>query len=121
MSTSLLELGGLLTMGVLPALAQGFYRGGFGVDGGPGFYPGGVDGGHFASGYGMPAYAPQYVAPNFDYYSNGGHDAAPHWNTTSGPYGTFQWYGRGSMTPNLMSNSPLSTVAVAATVWDHSA
>lgn len=94
--TSVLGLGGLLTIGVLPSQAQGFYRGGFGFGGGPGYYPGGGFGGYYASGYGMPAYGPRYAAPNFNYYGNGGHDAAPHWHTTRGPYGAFQWYGTGT-------------------------
>lgn len=105
---TVLGLGGLLAIGSSPALAQGYYQGGYGYSpsygggyGARGYYGGGYVAANVNPGYGAGYGSPQYygggyAAPNFNYYGNGGHDAAPHWHTTRGPYGAFQWFGSGA-------------------------
>lgn len=72
--TSVVLLGGLLSVGTSLANAQGYGYGGG--------YPGGYSGGG-------------YAVPSYNYYGNGGHDFQPHMHTRQTPFGSYSYYGMG--------------------------
>lgn len=75
---------GLLAFGTTSAQAQGY--GGYGQ---------GYAGGGYGPSYGGGGYRGGYGVPSYNYYGNGGHDAAPHMHTKQTPFGTYSYYGVG--------------------------
>jgi hypothetical protein len=85
--------------GAAPARAHepttGYYNNGGYSNGG--YSNGGYsNGGYSNGGYSNGGYSNGgYAVPTYQYYGNGGHDAAPHLHNTQTPIGNFSYYGTG--------------------------